>query len=328
MKPKKHDKKFLRMIWKFLIGLPILIVILVAFGLFREAILRKNYRSEYPAPGEMVTIDDHDLHLNCVGEGSPTVVFEADLDQYGSLTWDPVQKEVSKLTRACSYDRAGILWSEFGPRPRDGETIAAELKMLLENAGEQGPYLLVGHGFGGAYLRIFAGKYPKDVAGMVLLESSHPDMMTRFEEITGVPQEIPDQQIRLLILLLSNLGSPGRWKDNMYDVAPEIWNPVQAYYPQSSMTWFDEKVEALNTLAQAGQYYFLGDFPLIVVASARHTTGEYGPELQAMWIDLQHDLLSLSSTSEIRELETGHYPQLQDPDLVIEAIQDVLEYYP
>ena len=111
----------------------------------------------------------------------------------------------------------------------------------------------------------------------------------------------------------------------MYDVAPEIWDPVQAYFPQSSMTWFDEKVEAPNTLAQAGQYDFLGDFPLIVVASVRPTTGEYGPELQGMWIDLQYALLSLSSDSEIRELDSGHYPQLQDPDQVIEAIQDVLE---
>jgi hypothetical protein len=72
----------------------------------------------------------------------------------------------------------------------------------------------------------------------------------------------------------------------------------------------------------------LGEFPLIVIASSTPTSGEHGEELQEMWIDLQHDLLSLSSTSEIRELETGHYPQLQDPDLVIEAIQDVLEYYP
>ena len=134
---KKYNRKFLKMIGKFLFGLLILLVILVAFGLIREAILRKNYRSEYPAPGEMVTIGDHDIHLNCAGEGSPTVVFEADLDQYGSLSWDPVQKEISKLTRACSYDRAGILWSEPGPRPRDGETIAAELKTLLENAGEE-----------------------------------------------------------------------------------------------------------------------------------------------------------------------------------------------
>lgn len=322
---KKHNKKFLRMIGKFLIGLLVLLILLVAFGLIREAILRKNYHSEYPAPGEMITIGDHDIHLNCFGEGSPIVVFEADLDQYGSLSWNPVQKEVSKFTRTCSYDRAGILWSEPGPRPRDGETIASELKTLLENAGEEGPYLLVGHGFGGAYLRIFAGNYPDDVAGMVLLESSHPDMLTRYEEITTMPQAIPNRQIRPLILLLSNLGSPGRWKDNMYDVPIDIWNPVQAFFPQSSMTWFDEKVEAPNTLAQAGLYSFLGDFPLIVIASARPTTGEYGEELQAMWINLQHDLLSLSSNSEIREFETGHYPQLQDPDLVIEAIQDVIE---
>ncbi|MBN1120697.1 MAG: alpha/beta hydrolase [Anaerolineae bacterium] len=323
MTEKKHFKKILGWIGKILLGGVVLLVGLIVFGLIRESITRSKYRTEYPAPGKMVTIDDHDIHLYCVGEGSPTVVFEADLDQYGSLSWGPVQEEIGKSTRACSYDRAGIMWSEPGPRPRDGETIAAELKAVLDAAGEEGPYLLVGHGFGGAYIRIFAGQNPDDVCGMVLVESSHPEMLTRYEEL-GLELEIPDKKIRPLILFMSHLGSPGRYKGNIYDLPPEIYDPVQAFLPESSMAWFDEKVESPETLAQAGQYEHLGDFPLIVLVSAKTPNVENGQALQDLWMELQEELLLLSDDSTLMAEDTGHYPQLQNPEMVIGAIRDVV----
>jgi len=307
-----------------LVGL-ILFLGVIIFLLFRESVTRGKYRVDYPPPGKMVSLATHDIHLNCVGSGSPTVVFEADLDQYGSLSWVPVQEAIGEITRACSYDRAGILWSEPGPLPRDGETIARELHTVLDAAGEEGPYILVGHAFGGAYVRIFAGKYPEDVCGMVLLESSHPEMLTRFAEY-GVVPEIPERNIRPLILFLSHLGSPGRYKGNVYNLPPEIYNPVQAFFPESSMAWFDEEVESPDTLAQAGQYEYLGDWPLIVLATSgpSPSLGELGQTLDDLWIEMQQELLSLSENSEFRSYQIGHYPQLQSPELVIEAIQDVL----
>ena len=298
---------------------------LIVYLLVKESITRNKYRAEYPPPGQMVNLGTHNIHLYCVGRGSPTVVFESDLDQYGVLSWVPVQERIGKLTRACSYDRAGILWSEPGPLPRDGETIASELSAVLDAAGEEGPYILVGHAFGGAYVRIFAGQYPDDVCGMVLLESSHPEMLARFSKY-GVEPEIPDRNIRPLILFLSHLGSPGRYKGNIYNLPPEIYDPVQAFLPESSMTWFDEKVESPNTLAQAGQYEYLGNWPLIVLATSgpSPSLGDLGQQLDDLWIELQRELLLLSENSEFRSYEIGHYPQLQSPELVIEAIQDVL----
>ncbi|MBU0495722.1 MAG: alpha/beta hydrolase [Chloroflexi bacterium] len=298
---------------------------LIAYLLIQESITRSKYRAEYPPPGQMVSLETHDIHLYCVGSGSPTVVFESDLDQYGSLSWDSVQDEVGEFTRACSYDRAGIMWSEPGPLPRDGETIASELKAVLDAAGESGPYVLVGHAFGGAYVRIFAGQNPDDVCGMVLVESSHPEMLTRFEEY-GVTSEIPDRNTRPLILLLSRLGMPGRYKGNVYNLPPDVYDPVQAFLPESSMTWFDEKVEAPNTLAQAGQVKYLGDLPLIVIAATKPPTSiERGQILDDLWLELQHELLSLSENSEIRIYKVGHYPQFQSPELVIQAIRDIVE---
>ncbi len=325
MKETKGIITILRWIKRIILVGLMLLLGLIIFLLVRESLARNKYRTDYPPPGKMVSIGTHDIHLNCVGSGSPTVVFEADLDQYGSLSWAPVQERIGKSTRACSYDRAGILWSEPGPRPRDGETIARELSAVLDAAGEEGPYILVGHAFGGAYIRIFAGQYPDDVCGMVLVESSHPEMLTRFEEY-GIAPEIPDKNIRPLILLLSHLGSPGRYKGNIYNLPTEIYDPIQAFLPESSMTWFDEKVESPNTLAQAGQYEYLGDWPLIVLATSRPSPslGDLGQKLDDAWLEMQRELLSLSENSEIRIYEGGHYPQLQDPEVVIEAIQDVL----
>jgi pimeloyl-ACP methyl ester carboxylesterase len=315
----------LRWIGRTLLVVLILFSGLITYLLVRESITRSKYRALYPPPGKMVSIGTHDIHLNCVGSGSPTVVFESDLDQYGSLSWVPVQERIGELTRACSYDRAGILWSEPGPLPRDGETIARELHTVLDAAGEEGPFILVGHAFGGAYVRIFAGMYPDDVSGMVLMESSHPEMLTRFAEY-GVVPEIPDRNIRPLILLLSHLGSPGRYKGNVYNLPPEIYDPVQAFLPQSSMAWFDEKVESSNTLAQAGHYEYLGDWPLIVLATSgpSPSLGDLGLKLDDLSIEMQRELLLLSENSEFRSYEIGHYPQLQRPEVVIEAIRDVL----
>jgi pimeloyl-ACP methyl ester carboxylesterase len=315
----------LRWIGRILLVVLILFVGLIIYLLVREFITRNRYRAQYPPPGIMVNIGTHEIHLNCVGSGSPTVVFESDLDQYGSLSWLPVQESIGQITRACSYDRAGILWSEPGPLPRDGETIARELHTLLDAAGEEGPFVLVGHAFGGAYVRVFAGMYPDEVSGMVLLESSHPEMLTRFAEY-GLVLEIPDRNIRPLILFLSHLGSPGRYKGNVYNLPPEIYDPVEAFLPQSSVTWFDEKVESSNTLAEAGQYMHLGDWPLIVLATSgpSPSLGDLGLQLDNLSIELQRELLLLSENSEFRSYEIGHYPQIQRPEVVIQAIEDVL----
>ena len=325
MRAKKLLITILRWSGRIFLGALVLFLGLIIYLLVRESLARNKYRAEYPPPGQMISLETHNIHLYCVGTGSPTVVFESDLDQYGVLSWVSVQGEIGKYTRACSYDRAGILWSDPGPLPRDGNTIASELAAVLAAAGEDGPYVLVGHAFGGAYVRIFAGQHPDDVCGMVLLDSSHPEMLTRFAG-TGLEVEIPDKRIRPLILLLSHLGMPGRYKGNIYNLPPEVYNPVQAFLPESSMAWFDEKVEAPNTLAQAGQYGYLGDFPLIVIAATLPPSSLDGQRqiLEDLWLELQQELLLLSKNSEIRIYEVGHYPQLQSPELVIGAIQDVL----
>jgi pimeloyl-ACP methyl ester carboxylesterase len=146
-----------------------------------EAIASRGDASAYPPPGQMVDVGGYRLHLQCVGTGSPTVVLDAGLGGT-SLDWSLVQAEIGQTTRVCAFDRAGMGWSDSSPEPRDAQHIAQELHALLHNANVPGPYVLVGWSYGGMYAREYAGQYSDEVAGLVLLDSSHPDQWTSTPE--------------------------------------------------------------------------------------------------------------------------------------------------
>ena len=130
--------------------------------------------SRFSAPGRLVDAGGFRLHLHASGRNGPTVVFDAALGA-SSPSWTLVQPDVATFARTCVYDRAGFGWSECGPLPRTAGRAADELHFALERAGERPPYLLVGHSYGGLVMRIFAGRYPADVAGLVLVDPAHPE---------------------------------------------------------------------------------------------------------------------------------------------------------
>lgn len=125
-------------------------------------------------PGQLVDAGGVRLHLHSSGTGGPVVVFDAALGGT-SLSWALVQPDVAAFARTCAYDRAGLGWSERGPLPRTAGRAADELREVLDRAGEPPPYLLVGHSYGGLVMRIFAGRYRADVAGLVLVDPAHPE---------------------------------------------------------------------------------------------------------------------------------------------------------
>src|SRR5512134_561267 len=125
-------------------GLFVLGIALMLVG----AVAKHRLTAKNPPPGRMVKVEEYRLHLNCTGEGSPTVILESGMNEF-SLSWALVQPGVAKFTRVCSYDRAGLGWSEPGQAPRTSETIVRELHALLSAAGITGPLVLAGHSFGG-----------------------------------------------------------------------------------------------------------------------------------------------------------------------------------
>jgi len=149
----------------------ILFVVLV--GATYQGVSTAVERRRFPFPGRLVDAGGHQLHLSCTGAGTPTVVLEAPAAAM-SAAWGWVQPAVSARTRVCSYDRAGLGWSEAGDGPYGPETAANELDALLRNSREAGPYVVVGHGLGAAFARLYAARFPDRTAGLVLIDA--PDL--------------------------------------------------------------------------------------------------------------------------------------------------------
>ncbi|HXD09399.1 MAG TPA: alpha/beta hydrolase, partial [Anaerolineales bacterium] len=163
---------------KIMAGLLVLILSLSALTWVAGIVAKSKLARENLPPGQLTDVGGYDMHLYCMGEGSPTVILEAGLNDF-HVSWSKVQAEVATATRVCSYDRAGLGWSEASPHPRTSQVMAEELHTLLTNSGVAAPYILVGHSFGGIVMRQFAQQYPDEVAGMVLVDSAHEEQVTR-----------------------------------------------------------------------------------------------------------------------------------------------------
>ena len=160
-------------------------------------------RQRFTPEGSLVDVGGYTLHLHCTGRGSPTVVLEAGAGAPSPI-WGWVQPAVAEQTRVCSYDRAGLGWSDAGPDPRDAASIARELHTLLLRAGETGPFVLAGHSLGGQYALMFAELYAEDTAGLVLIEAQHPDTLFRTPEAQDAARA-QQHQVNLFVVL-SHLG--------------------------------------------------------------------------------------------------------------------------
>src|SRR5215204_6122879 len=205
-------RRLMRRIGMALLGLIVVLLALAVLGAIYQAIATERAERAYPPPGEMVDVGGHGLHINCVGQGSPTVLLEAGSGGF-SAQWVRVQRQVSDTTRVCAYDRAGMGWSEMGPDPRDARQITSELHTLLGKAGIEGPYVLVGHSFGGMYMQTYAARYPDEVAGVALVDSStDPDQFSQRPEgrDRNEPQKqtsaVGSQLVRFGVSLPARLG--------------------------------------------------------------------------------------------------------------------------
>jgi pimeloyl-ACP methyl ester carboxylesterase len=142
-----------------------------------------------PAPGRLVDIGGRRLHVNCSGSGSPTVILEAGASAF-ALDWSLVQPEVARTNRVCSYDRAGLGWSDARPDVDTPARVVADLRRLLSAAGERPPLVLVGASWGGLYARLYLLDHAEDVTGLVLVDPSTEDGLFTMFEGKGVAHRV------------------------------------------------------------------------------------------------------------------------------------------
>jgi len=306
---------------KALLWLVVALVVLAVIGAIYQAIATERDERAYPPPGHLVNVGGYSLHINCVGEGSPTVILESALGAM-SAHWVRVQQVVAETTRVCAYDRAGMGWSEPGPEPRDARQISSELHTLLKNADTEGPYVLVGHSYGGLYARMYAARYPNEVAGVVLVDSSHPEQFTRSPEGRAMYEQI--RRLGAVIPFLTRLGVTRLF--NVYpahpDLPPQQRAQIEAFNSSTRQvaTTAAEFRATPETTAQVRSTGTLGDKPLAVISAG---------EQSSSWLELQDQLAALSSDSIHRVVEGATHESLlyesRDAQVTGAAILEVVE---
>ena len=320
-----------------LAGLLLIIVCLAITGALYEVLGHRRDAGRFPRRGCLVQAGLIRMNIDCSGQGSPTVILESGSGG-PSIDWLMVQPEVAKFSRVCSYDRAGYGWSDPGPQPRSSLQIAHELKQLLQAAGERGPYILVGHSMGGYAIRVYAGQYPNDVAGMVLVDASHEDQEVRAPDSVrkwhADYRKHPSWR-KLKYFFQLHLG----WARLMSDRDPPAFWP-KAYRDEENFLMLPTKHEftvidedqVFSTLsaAQVRSAGNLRDRPLIVLTATRQD--DIPPEIPPqdakangdLWVhQLQPELARLSTHSKQIVVDSSHEMPTEHPEVVISAIHEV-----
>lgn len=182
-KEQRSRRRIWRLVRRGAIAVASALVALAVVGATYNWWAVRHLRSTYGPPGMLYAVNGKAMHLYCTGEGAPTVVLEAGMGN-DSLIWVKVQPPLSKSARVCSYDRIGEGWSEAQVGGRDSNSVADRLHVLLSVAGIRAPVVLMGHSIGGLYIRSYASRFPGEVAGLVLVDSSTPP------EMKNVPAEV------------------------------------------------------------------------------------------------------------------------------------------
>lgn len=318
-------------------------LLLLAAGFLYQWIGGRIDVRKYPAPGRFVASGAHKLHVYDLGEGSPAVVLESGISAT-SVNWRRVQSEVAKFTRVVAYDRAGLGWSDPARTPRTASQVVDELHEMLCNSGIPGPYVLVGHSFGGLASRLYAARYPAEVAGLVLVDPLRPEewwpmtaeqkrilaggaMLSRWGAILAHAGIVRFTLMRLaggarfLPRLIGRAASTGAGLSTMERIAGEIRKMPEELWPAIISHWCQPKSfrgmgrhlsdlrETVSAMAGAAPL----SIPVILITGGKNTPVPEGEPAR----------ISTSARHVVAE-KSGHWIHLDEPELVIEAVREMV----
>jgi pimeloyl-ACP methyl ester carboxylesterase len=323
-------KTFLIWLKRLLLGLIAIVMTVCLSGMTYQYAAGKADERNFPPPGKLVDVGGYRMHIYCIGEGSPTVILDA--ANMGTVSnWAWIQPEIAKTTRVCAYDRPDLGWSDLSPQQLDTRQNAEALHTLLERAGEAGPYILVGHSFGGLYTRMYAEMYPDETAGMVFIEGTLPDGLKKlgkpdvmpnapdagFMDVTpfisrlgilrlmGFPAtdpDLPDTQRNALRASLSSTKL-GETLKRQYHLFPMLISQVRPLYKQGS----------------------LGDIPLAVVLGSEGDGGV--PEWQELFtqqadLSTNHMIITIEGASHVSLVDRQEHA-LQTSKVILKIVEAV-----
>jgi pimeloyl-ACP methyl ester carboxylesterase len=332
MKRKTNMKTGVRRILDFLkssfIRISISVFVLAIAGMIYQTAATEADQRKFPAPGVLVNVHGYKMHIHCVGEGSPIII----LDHAGggsSEDWSLIQPKLAEHTRVCAYDRAGFGWSDYSPAPRTLAQQVNELHALLAGANEQGPYLLVGHSYGARLDRVFAAKYPEEVAGMVLMDPGILYDDPRYPPETQAQRKSDEDMIQaarwlspvgLVRLLQPVMSSP------MFDL-PEEARLRNASFSATSSYWqsVNGQTKVLSDVfEEERRVTALGDIPLLVLIST-----EPADATHKVWNQANMEMSTLSTQGSYRLIDGATHFSLvyrqKDAQICTDGILDVLD---
>lgn len=313
--------------------LAVSIILFLALASRAKARLKK----QYPPIGQMVDIGGYRLHMHVEGEGTPTVILDSGAGGIG-LSWELVRPAIAKVTRVVTYDRAGLGWSDPSPKPRKADVMAEELHTMLKNANIAGPYILVGHSLGGPVARLFAAKYPDEVAGLVMVDSAHEQQMKHFPEAMVKMAE----SMKGMMGVMKLMGKLGIFalKPNLVQIgdngalSKELVAQMQGV--MASSEWHAEALIAESESVYAAETQpvsTLGDLPLTVISHGQLDANAVPPSLgqqvrddyEAAWQKLQVEITSLSTRGRrIVAERSGHNVIFDQPGIIIESVLEMV----
>jgi pimeloyl-ACP methyl ester carboxylesterase len=268
--------------------------------------------------GGLIDVGGHSLYIHCQGEGLPVVVLDAGLGG-ASSDWRKVQPELAETNRTCIYDRAGYGRSDSGPLPRTSGRIAAELRTLLFLAELPPPYLLVGHSFGGFNVRMFAGLFPGVTAGIVLVDSPHEAQAEALFEQGVLKLLDPSGRLRSL------------WSPDLLSSLPPESAGIAELLGMRAKTLYTVLQEAAAFDASGQELQATPMPPEIPVGVLMHgrrvfPEGAVGDRFERDWLRANRGLVRKQRKGYfVVAPESGHLIHAEQPELIVETVQKVLE---
>ena len=300
-------------------GGALLLTVVMAIGL---QWLLSRLALEQDPPGELVFVSGRQMHLLCHGRGTPAVILESGLPGT-SLGWASVIEDIASFARVCAYDRAGFAWSEVGPEPRTASNVASELRDLLGTAGVDPPFVLAGHSYGGVVVQSYASQFPDEVAGLVLVDAPHPDLIPllpgrHFEQMKNLalmPRILGPLGIARLMMPMP-AASPDSRPSSVQATEKQLLATTRSFRTMASE--LEVLGESMNQVAENPPR--LGQKPLIILTKGRRRKGMETLD------DTQERFTELSENSDWRVISgAGHFIHHEDPAVVVDAIRNVVE---
>jgi pimeloyl-ACP methyl ester carboxylesterase len=333
-------KRYFRVAFRIVLILLTMIFVMSVIGIGFQSVSTETDIRRYPPPGELIDIGGYRLHIYCTGEGNPTIVLDSGAAGPG-LMWSLVQNELAKSNRVCSYDRAGLGWSDKSTTTRTSLNMVEELHILLKNAGIKPPYILVGHSLAGFNVRIYAREYPGDVIGIVLVNAAYEgtqlptECQAIFNSNTNFASLMQPLTYMGITRIADKLGAFSSSTEEIFgdlpsDLKIEI-KTLTIYRPQYWATFVAEISAASEDGVEAKAAGSLGAIPLRVISGSPDVS-RIPPEIGCPIQEVikrekaaQISLATFSSNSDLITCDTcGHYIPMTNPELVVDTIEQLI----